>query len=335
MLNWVHVWTPSWPVHDLNILLVQKGCRVTRCMGRGIVLNVHKVASKHPRRNTRFLRIWMYRCRVMAASTTTNSLLPPMGGCNPYHDWRAMISIIGLDAGINQHLPLHTAHPGRPSLCYREKRDSSLKKQCLHCLRSHTLCLLPHSRRRRLCSKVSLGHLAGHRDQYPAARSRLQIVRTNIGGSSAFANEESRWSGLFWPFGAVEGLPMAWRFSSNRHASSDVVSQSLGCVAKYCLCILETPPASWLLLAENCHLATIWKIAAVFALANFVAWSPVKVQRNINNLYRNPTLHKSIKVVMARETSLQVTTPELTFQSLESQRSPDYTDCVWLFNLVM
>ena len=48
MLSWVHVWTPSWPVHDLNILLVQKGSCVTCCMGRGIVLNVHKVTSKYP-----------------------------------------------------------------------------------------------------------------------------------------------------------------------------------------------------------------------------------------------------------------------------------------------
>ena len=53
MLNWVHVWTRSWPVHDL----------------------------------------------------------PPMLDCTPYHDWRATISIIRLDAGINQHLPLPTAHP--------------------------------------------------------------------------------------------------------------------------------------------------------------------------------------------------------------------------------
>ena len=68
----------------------------------------------------------------------------------------------------------------RPSLWYRENRDSSLKIQFLHCVRSHTLWLLPHSRRRRLCSKVSLGHLVGRRDQYPATRSRLRMVRTDI-----------------------------------------------------------------------------------------------------------------------------------------------------------
>ena len=38
----------------------------------------------------------------------------------------------------------------------------------------------PHARRRRLCSKVSLGHLAGRWDQYPAARSYLWMVRTDI-----------------------------------------------------------------------------------------------------------------------------------------------------------
>ena len=36
---------------------------------------------------------------------------PPMVDCTPYHDWRATISIIRLDAGINQPLPLPTAQP--------------------------------------------------------------------------------------------------------------------------------------------------------------------------------------------------------------------------------
>ena len=158
MLNWFHVWTPSWLVHDLNILLVQKGCRVTCCMGRGIVTKLRSNTSS-----------------PMATFDSSGS------GCT--------------DAGSWLHPP----------------------------------------------------------------------------------------------------------------------PQSLGCVVKFCLCILETPPTSWLLLAENCHLPTTCKFAAVFALANFVAWSHCKVQRNINSLYRNPMLNKSIKVVMARQTSLQVTTPELTF----------------------
>ena len=143
-------------------------------------------------------------------------------------------------------------------------------------------------------------------------RSREEAVRF----------DHSRGRGSFWPFEAVYGLHMAWRFPSNLHASSDVGCQSLGCVAKFCLYILETPPASWLLLAENCHLPTTWQFAAVFALEIFVSWSPLIVQRNIYNLYRKPTLYKSIKVVMARQTSLQVTTPELTFFLLLSLSGP-------------
>ena len=123
-----------------------------------------------------------------------------------------------------------------------------------------------------------------------------------------------------------------WYGDSHRTSTLHLMwSASLGCVAKFCLCILETTPASRLLLADNCQLPTI------VALANFVAWSPLKVHRNINSLYRNPTLQKSIKVVMARQTSLEVTTPELTFFLLLSLSGPKTTPSVfghsiWLSN---
>ena len=117
---------------------------------------------------------------------------------------------------------------------------------------------------------------------------------------SAFADKEPRWWVFFWPFGAVDSLPVALSLSSNLQASSDMVGQSLGCVAKLCLCIFETPQACWLLLVENCNLLTTWKFTAVFVLANLVAWSPLKVQRNIKSLYRNHKLHKSIKIVSLR-----------------------------------
>ena len=197
----------------------------------------------------------------------------------------------------------------QPSLWYRENRDSSLKIQSLHCLRSHTLCLLSHSRQRRLCSKVS-------RDQYPAARSRLRMVRTDIrlpnrriicirsrGAEMkrfvlTIRNSwlSSRGVEIF-----IEPPRFLWYRPVSRLRRKILFMHPR-----------DKHPAFWLLLAEACHLPTTWQLAAVFALANFVAWSPSKVQRNINNLYRNPTLYKSIKVVMARQTSLQVTTPELT-----------------------
>ena len=293
--------------------------------------------------NIWFLRICMYRSRFMAPSTTTSSLLPTRWIAPHTMTDGPRLPLLGWTQALVSLSPCLRRTRTRPSLWYRVNRDSSLKIQCLHCLRSHSMCLLSHSRQRRLCSKVSLGHLAGRRDQYPAARSRLPMVRTDIrlpnrriicirrrGG-------EMRWSGSFWPFGAVDGLPVVWRFSSNPHASSDVVGKFPGCVAKFCLCILETPPASWLLLSENCHLLTTWQFAAVFAVANFVAWPPLKVQRNINNHYRNPTLHKSIKMVMVRQTSLQVTTPVLAFCLLLSLSGPQtiltvFGHSIWLRN---
>ena len=229
----------------------------------------------------------------------------------------------------------------RPSLWYRENQGSSLKIQCLQCLRFHTLCLLPHSQRHRLCSKVSLGHLAGCRDQYPVARSHLRIVRTDI----CLSNR--RIMCIRRRGAEMKRFVMTIRSSSQSSRGVEIsieLPRFLWCGRPVCRLhrkiLLMHPwdtPASWLLLAENCHLLTTWQFAAVYALANFVEWSPLKVQRNINSLYRNPTLHKSIKVVMARQTSLQATTPELTFFLLLSLSGPrQYWLCLTIqFGYVM
>ena len=114
--------------------------------------------------NIWFLRTWMYRCRFMTPSTMTSSLLPLWwiashtmtdGPRFPSLGWtRASLSLFPCLQRTWTQLPLW----------YRANQDSSMKIQCLHCLRSHTLCPFPHLQRRRLCSKVSLGHLAGRRD---------------------------------------------------------------------------------------------------------------------------------------------------------------------------
>ena len=181
MLNWIHVCTPSWPVHDLNILLVQKGCRVTCCMVQGICLGRTQSSVQTPPSPMATFDSsgswctdagsWLHSPRPAHSS--------PMVDCTPYHDWRATISLRWTQASISLS-PCIRRTRTRPSLWCRENRDSSLKIQCLHCLRSHTLCLLPHSQWRRLCSKVSLGHVARRRDQYPMARRRLRMVLTDI-----------------------------------------------------------------------------------------------------------------------------------------------------------
>ena len=202
MLSWVHIWTTSWSVHDLNILLVQKGCRVTCCMGRGIVLEVHKVTSKHPCRPWQHLIPQDLDVPMPVHGSIHQDKLasPPMVDCTPYYDWQTTISIIRTQASISIS-PCLWRPRTRPSLLYRENRDSSLNIQCIHCLRSQTLCLLHHSRQRRLCSKVSLGHLAGCRNQYPAARSLLRMVRTDIclPNRQIICIHRRSWSGSFWP----------------------------------------------------------------------------------------------------------------------------------------
>ena len=182
MLNWVHVWTPSWPFHDLNILLVQKECRVTCCMGRGIVLDVHKITSKHPRRPWQHLIPQDLDVPMLVhGSIHHDQLTPPPWWIAPHTmiDGPRFPSLGWTQASISLSPCLWRTRT-RPSLLYRENRDSSLKIQSLHCMRSHTLYLLPHSRWRRLCSKVNLGHLAGCQDQYLVARSCLRMVRPDI-----------------------------------------------------------------------------------------------------------------------------------------------------------
>ena len=48
MLSGVHVWTPSWPVHDLRTVLCYKSSRVTCSVACGLVLDIHKLSSKTP-----------------------------------------------------------------------------------------------------------------------------------------------------------------------------------------------------------------------------------------------------------------------------------------------
>ena len=48
MLSGVHVWTLCWEVHDPHIPFPQKSSGVTCCVGRGVVLDIHKILLKTP-----------------------------------------------------------------------------------------------------------------------------------------------------------------------------------------------------------------------------------------------------------------------------------------------
>ena len=77
-----------------------------------------------------------------------------------------------------------------------------------------------------------------------------------------------------------------------------------------------TPPRWELPSADNLT------IRCSICCGKFCGMIPFKSSKKYQYLYRNRTLHKSIKVVMARQTSLQVTTPELTFFLLLSLSDP-------------
>ena len=230
------------------------------CMGRGIVVDVYKVTSKHPCRPCQHLIPQDLDVPMpVHGSIHHDQLTPfPIVDCTPYHDWRAKISIIRLDTASISLSPCLRRTRTWPSLWYKENLDSSLKIQCLHCL-SPVLQSEPRT------SGWKRRPISGVQKPSPNGPNRHSPPK------SALADEEPRWSCSFWPFGTVDGLPVAWRFSSSLHAPSDVVGQSLRCFAKFCLCILETPPVSWLLLADNYHLLTTWQFAAAFALANYMA----------------------------------------------------------------
>ena len=90
--------------------------------------------------NIRFLRIWMYQCRFMAPSTTTSPLLPPWWiAPHTGTDGPRFPSLGWTQASISLSPCLRRTWT-RPSMWYRENRDSSLKIQCLSLLSE-----VPHS----------------------------------------------------------------------------------------------------------------------------------------------------------------------------------------------
>ena len=145
----------------------------------------------------------MKRCLFVVPSRMTSLLFPPWciatqttteGPWFPWVGWnQASISLSHCLRGTR----------ALPSLWYGENRDSLMMMQCLQWRRSQTWCLWPHSRKHRLCTKVSLGHLACRRDRQPSARSQFihVTVRTicqnrEISASSA---EEQEWNDSCWP----------------------------------------------------------------------------------------------------------------------------------------
>ena len=94
-----------WPQHPLGPKRLP--CHVLYGVGH---CYGHKVTSKHTRRPWQHLISQDLEVPMPVHGSIHHDQLtpPPMLDCTPYHDWRAMISIIRLGAGINL---LPTPHP--------------------------------------------------------------------------------------------------------------------------------------------------------------------------------------------------------------------------------
>ena len=71
MIKGIHVWSPSWPVHDLHILLCQKNSHVTCCVGRDIVPKCPSPPKRHP------IEVMPGVDLVVKGSTQYHQLTPP------------------------------------------------------------------------------------------------------------------------------------------------------------------------------------------------------------------------------------------------------------------
>ena len=149
MLKGIHVWSPSWPVHDLHILLCQKSSHVTCCVGRDIVPKCPSPQKRHP------IEVMPGVDLVVEGSTQYHQLTPPNMVCeHTIPEGPCLPSIGWMDIFVSLS-PCPRRTWARPSLWKSVKGNLSLKIQCLQCLRTHLLCVLSHSRRRRLTQSGS------------------------------------------------------------------------------------------------------------------------------------------------------------------------------------
>ena len=72
-------------------------------------------------------------------------------------------------------------------------------------------------------------------------RSKLK-ASLEIDWSSPRADKKPRLNNYPWPFGPTVCLLGLWSDYSGLHAPVNVADQSIGCIAKFCWCILATHP---------------------------------------------------------------------------------------------
>ena len=102
MLNEVDVWTTSWPVHDLRILLCMKSSSVMCCSGRDTFMDIHKMSSKNTCRPGKSDVAYVAEGFIQHHQFTPFTILD----ATPCHYWGATVTVSGLNARIYQFLSL-------------------------------------------------------------------------------------------------------------------------------------------------------------------------------------------------------------------------------------
>ena len=136
MLNGVHIWTPSSPIHDLHTLLWPKNRHVMCWVGRGIVLDIHNISPKNARPTGKhtitenLMLHWQLRVPSVTTMSSTSFLLSLWWlAPNTMTEGLWLLSV-GLMHAFVSLFPCLRLTQVRPSLWNSMKRDLPLKTHC-------------------------------------------------------------------------------------------------------------------------------------------------------------------------------------------------------------
>ena len=184
-LNQVHVWTLTWPIHDLHIPLCQKKV-VLR-----VVLDINSFLSKTACLPGKHHREQHQRLRVPA---------PPVHSSHhgtPYHDWEATVTLLGLDARIYHPLPLPAVHKST-TITMKQREAKFITEDTMPPAPEvpHSLHSPPHTAASLVIQSQTVTPSGTHRPIASNKKTCLQCseltASSQIGGSSPRADEEPR-----------------------------------------------------------------------------------------------------------------------------------------------
>ena len=242
IFNGVHVRTPSWPVHDLHILMCQKKSRVMRCVGRGIVLGIHKVSLQNAPHSGKHInkKSGVSLAVEGSAPSTTSSLLPPWG-------WGATVTVRERDARIYQSLPLPAAHTSTTNTMKQREARLTTEDTMPSVPEVPPSVHIPTPTAPSPVTKSQSVTPGGTPRPIASDQKPVTLFRTdNLLRNRRQGAEMKRWSRII-RIGCL-----------SFHAPPTFTRPLMSCVAKVCWRVLATYPTFCPFLAENNHQRQSW-----------------------------------------------------------------------------